>query len=343
MLDLSDAGLLIMMQTYKLKSLLMELGLAVNKRCVGAFESNLNLSSEVKVSPVDIIYRIDIEAEEEIVRILEAKAADFGGIVLLAEGIGEDDKSIYPSGISESDAAVKIICDPIDGSRGLMYGKRPAFFLTAAGAASAETLKDMTVSVMVEIPIPKQTEFDVLSAVRGEGAENFRYKADGSSVEKKLIPSDASSIEGGFISFVKYCYPGKDYVSILEERFLDQIFADKKEHFLPVFEDQYISSGGQLYELICGHDRLIFDIRGAMYAKFKREGRKVGQVSHPYDMAGVLIAEEYGIVVNNLDGTPFDAPLEMTYDVDWLGYSNKNIQNQCEGILADLMKAEGLI
>ena len=142
---------------------------------------------------------------------------------------------------------------------------------------------------------------------------------------------------------MKYCYPGKDFVSILEEEFLDEIFGGRNEHFLPVFEDQYISNGGQLHELICGHDRLIFDVRAAMYKKFASEGKKVGQISHPYDMAGVLVAEEYGIIVTNLDGTPFDAPLDMTYDVDWIGYSNKAIRVQCESILRSIMKSHGLL
>lgn len=335
--------LFIPMQKNNIKSLLLQLGQAVSRRCVLAFKEDVGLNLQVKVTPADIIYQIDIEAEEEIIRILQTRAHEFGGIILLAEGIGEEDKSLYPQGISEGDAKVKIICDPIDGSRGLMYGKRPAFFLAAAGEVTAQTLKDMEVSVMVEIPIPKQHEYDVLSAVRGEGAENLRYNLDGSFVKKILKPSDVASIESGFISFVKYCYPGKDYVSILEERFLDQIFADREEHFLGVFEDQYISSGGQLYELICGHDRLVVDIRGAMYAKFKREGRKVGQVSHPYDLACVLIAEEYGVVVNNLDGTPFDAPLDMTYDVDFIAYSNRQIQNQCEGLLLDILEEQDLL
>ena len=80
-----------------------------------------------------------------------------------------------------------------------------------------------------------------------------------------------------------------------------------------------------------------------MYAKFAREGEKTGQISHPYDMAGVLTAQEAGLIITNLDGTPFDAPLDMTYDVDWIGYANESIRQQCEPILQKIFKEEGFI
>ena len=49
---------------------------------------------------------------------------------------------------------MRIIIDPIDGTRGLMYDKRSAFFL--AGAApnrgDSTTLQDIEVAAMVELP-----------------------------------------------------------------------------------------------------------------------------------------------------------------------------------------------
>ncbi len=89
----------------ELVSLLKEIGIAVSNRCRLAFKKDMSLSSQVKVSPSDIIYRIDIEAEEEIVAMLEGRAAEFGGIVLLAEGIGENDCSVYPAGFGNTDNA----------------------------------------------------------------------------------------------------------------------------------------------------------------------------------------------------------------------------------------------
>ena len=89
---------------------------------------------------------------------------------------------------------------------------------------------------------------------------------------------------------------------------------------MPVFEDQYISSGGQLYELICGHDCFVGDLRASMYELFKKQGRRKGQICHPYDMAGLLVAKEAGLHVTDIHGNEFDAPLNTTDEVDWFGY-----------------------
>ena len=75
----------------KLKEFLIEVGMAVSKRCFNAFTSDLDLNKKVKTTPADIIYRVDIEAEEEIESLMEERAGEFGGIILLAEGIGEND------------------------------------------------------------------------------------------------------------------------------------------------------------------------------------------------------------------------------------------------------------
>ena len=327
----------------KLRKLLVDIGLEVNNCCRRALESDMNLEEEVKVSPSDIIYRIDVEAEKVIVQLLEEKASEFGGIILLAEGIGSDDKSVYPRGINESDAKVKIICDPIDGSRGLMFAKRSAFFLASAGEASAGMLSELDVAVMVELPTPKQAEWDVLSAIRGEGASYHRYDNQGFMKDVNLAVSKKKSVEGGFFSVAKFCYPGKVLLSQIEEELLDELFKERKEVFLPVFDDQYISSGGQLYELISGHDCFVADVRASLYELYKKQGRRQGQVCHPYDMAGALIAAESGVIVTTIDGAPFDAPLDTVSAIDWLGYANGSIENQVKLKFQSILKSHNLL
>lgn len=323
----------------RLVEFLKELGCLVSKRCQKVFDSDLCLTEEVKVSPADIIYQIDIQAEEVIVSFLEKRAAEFGGIVLLAEGIGHDDLSIYPKGLAYEDARVKIICDPIDGSRGLMFEKRSAFFLAAAGPVSAMTLGEMISSVMVEIPVPKQTEWDVLSTTRKGALLVERVTANGLK-EVKTQVSTKSSVEGGFLSLAKYCYPGKPLIAEIEESLLNKIFVDREECFLPVFDDQYISSGGQMYELIVGHDCMVGDFRAMMYQALSRKGSASGQVCHPYDLAGLLVAQKAGVIVTDVEGREFDSTLEMTKAVDWLAYANKAIQQQVEPILLNLLESK---
>ena len=61
-----------------------------------------------------------------------------------------------------------------------------------------------------------------------------------------------------------------------------------------VFDDQYISTGGQFYELIAGHDRFNADLRPLFYAM---QGQPEGMCCHPYDCAAMLIAQEAGVTL----------------------------------------------
>ena len=189
---------------------------------------------------------------------------------------------------------------------------------------------------MVEIPTPKQTRFDALSAVKGKGFKGVRHSIDGLQKSITLEPSQKETIAAGFISFVKYGYPGKDFVAHLEEQFLDIIFADRHEHFLPVFEDQYISSGGQLYEILTGKDRFTADIRPALFNAYP-DLRK-GHVCHPYDMAALLIAQETGIIMTNISGADLDAPMNTTDPVNWVAYCNPTLHEIISPIFLDILK-----
>jgi hypothetical protein len=60
-----------------------------------------------------------------------------------------------------------------------------------------------------------------------------------------------------------------------------------------LLEDQYLSSGGQLYELISGRDRFIADLRPLMEPLLNRRGLMLGICAHPYDLCTELIAREW--------------------------------------------------
>ncbi len=68
------------------------------------------------------------------------------------------------------------------------------------------------------------------------------------------------------------------------------------------FEDQYISSGGQLYELMAGRDRFVADLRPLMEKTLARRGLALGICAHPYDLSTELIAREMGVIVTDRDG-----------------------------------------
>jgi hypothetical protein len=104
------------------------------------------------------------------------------------------------------------------------------------------------------------------------------------------------------------------------------------------FEDQYISSAGQLYELMMGHDRWMADIRPLVWASRGQPGL----CCHPYDLCTTLIARAAGVVVTNARGEALDAPFEVDADVAWAGYANRAIQALVEPVLQDLLLEYGL-
>src|SRR6266516_8155700 len=75
----------------------------------------------------DTIYAIDRVGEEALVRGLSALARE-EPVCVVAEGI--PDPLILPRGARESDCRWRLLVDPLDGTRGLMYQKRSAWILT---------------------------------------------------------------------------------------------------------------------------------------------------------------------------------------------------------------------
>src|SRR4051812_48162526 len=80
----------------------------------------------------DTIYAIDADVEP----IIEDFCREWSKttpLVLIAEGIENEHSvegvKVFPEGSSAADAAIRLIIDPIDGTRGIMYDKRPAWSL----------------------------------------------------------------------------------------------------------------------------------------------------------------------------------------------------------------------
>ncbi|NNE36399.1 MAG: hypothetical protein HKN13_14275 [Rhodothermales bacterium] len=294
----------------------------------------------------DVIYDIDHEVEGIVVDHISRNARSLGGIVLIAEGIGADEKTVYPTGMPEQDAALRIIIDPIDGTRPIMYDKRSAFFLAGASVNRGEstTLADVEVAVMVEIPTTRAGVSDTLWAHRGSGAYGERIvHATGERQAFRPQPSSNPSIKKGFVQFVRFFNPGKEEIAAIEDALMAKLFPDAEHGESLTFEDQYLSTGGQLYELLTGKDRLVVDVRSALYRKHERTGRRTGHPCHPYDLAACLIASEAGIILTRLSGMPFDAPMDTLSGADWIGYANQSIRNEVESVLTQLLREYDLV
>lgn len=289
----------------------------------------------------DVIYRIDVDAENAILGFLREHAEDLGGVVLVAEGIGEDTVNAFPRGMDSSKAAWRIMIDPIDGTRGLMVGKRGAFFV--AGAAPHHPgpgrLSEIVAAVMVEIPTDRSHLSDVLWAVKGSGTQGYTRDLSNRS-SRPFAPSPAveKTIHGGFGQLSRFVHPGKDILAALEDELIRHLYPDVQSGEIVTFEDQYVCSAGQMYELIMGRDRFSADLRHSLYSKFAREGRITGHECHPYDLAGHLVALEAGVLLEDGRGNPLDAPMDTSTGLDWAGFANRSIRDQVSPVLAKLVQ-----
>lgn len=330
------------------KDVLCKVGHLVCQKVHAALRGNSieERSAIYKEGEDDTIYQIDRDVEEILVPVLEEHAAALGGVVLIAEGIGEDTSGlILPAGSSAEKARLRIIIDPIDGTRGIMYDKRSAFFL--AGAAPnkgpATSLQDIEVAVMTELPTSRSLLSDTVWAIKGQGAQAFtRHLATDKQTSRAIAPSRAKTIIGGFAQLARFFPPGRDLLARIEDELIETLLPDRPEGKAVIFEDQYISSGGQLYELLMGHDRFTADIRPLLYRKLAQEGHRAGHVCHPYDVCTFLIAAEAGVVVTDAFGQPLNAPLDVRSPVDWIGYANERIRQEVEPVLQGLLRKYGL-
>lgn len=332
----------------RIKEVLIEIGLAVCEKVHSSlYEQSVEQRSAIfEEGEDDTIYQIDRDVEEIIVPFIEQYAEELEGIILIAEGISHaEDPLVFPKGYLRSAASIILIMDPIDGTRGIMYDKRAAFFLAgvAPNAGASACLQDIEVAVMTELPTSKSIYSDTLSAIKGRGADCFTYNLQTKTTRPKLYrPSSSPTIIGGFAQLSRFFPTGRQVLSAIEEQLIERIYPDPPSNKPIVFEDQYISSGGQLYEMLMGHDRFVADLRTTLYNKLVRQSKKIGMTCHPYDLCAHLIGTESGLIITNPNGKPLDAPLDTVTSVDWIGYANQQIRDEVAPHLQKLMQEFGL-
>jgi fructose-1,6-bisphosphatase/inositol monophosphatase family enzyme len=292
----------------------------------------------------DTLYAVDVIGEALLIEIVETEIASRTPVVLIAEGL-EEGQLVLPRGAREADATLRIIVDPIDGTRCLMYQKRPAWILTgvAPNKGPETSLADIELAVMTEIPLVKQHLYDVLWAFRGEGAHAERVdRKTGARTPLPLRPSRAPSIDHGFAQVSRFVPGGRADLAAIDDEICSAVLGPVRPQKAQCFEDQYISSGGQLYELIVGHDRFVAELRPLTEALLRARGIELGICCHPYDLCTELIAREAGVVVCKPGGEPLDARLSVEPDVAWVGYANASIRAVVEPALHAALAARGI-
>jgi fructose-1,6-bisphosphatase/inositol monophosphatase family enzyme len=290
----------------------------------------------------DTIYAVDRVAEHVLVADIERTIATRDApVVLVAEGL-PGGEVVVPADADRSKARWVVIVDPIDGTRGLMYQKRPAWILTGVAPGPApRTLADIELAVQTEVPLVKQHLADELWAVAGQGASALRYnRLTGESVPLSLHPSTAATVAHGFATIARFFPGNRAALAAIDDDLIEALLGPPPPGKAQAFEDQYISSGGQLYELMAGHDRFVADLR-PLFERQRAGGPAL--CCHPYDLCTELIARELGIPVTDERGAPLRAPLDVTSDVGWIGYANEALKATIEPQLHRELRRRGLI
>ncbi len=291
------------------------------------------------VTAADTIYHIDRVSEHAILDWFEREWPRTAPVELVMEGL-EGGAVTFPRGTQVKRTEWKCILDPIDGTRGVMYDKRSAFILAGlAPQRGARThLGDIVVAVMTELPTSKQDRADQLSAVRGEGVIAVTHDlAKGTKRRWTPRPSRARGFEHGFASLARFFPEGKALLGAVEEALWRELGLLGKNGGQLVFDDQYICTGGQLFELIAGHDRMLGDLRPPAYAKLGYSAASL--CCHPYDICTALIAREAGCVIEAPTGGALRLPLDTTTPVAWMGYANPTLARLVRPVLRRIMAA----
>jgi len=287
----------------------------------------------------DTIYEIDERGEAVLVQFCEEWGREIP-FVLIAEGVAGSGERPFPDGAT-AQAAFRMIVDPIDGTRAIMYDKRSAWILSgiAPNHGPETRLDEIEVAMQTEVPTTKQTLSDSFWAWRGGGTRGERADLlTGARYPLAPRPSQAASVEHGFATISKFFPGGKALTAGLEERLMDTVLGRPKDGNPLVFDDQYLSSGGQLYELMVGHDRFNADLRPITLAAAEPDAAIGRLCAHPYDLCAELVAREAGVIVTDDRGGPLRPPLDLHADVAWIGYANDAIRRQIEPTLMALLE-----
>jgi hypothetical protein len=293
----------------------------------------------------DVIFAVDRVSEKHLLELFGQLSKE-RSFVLIAEGLGSTGRRVLPEGTTEEEAELQILVDPIDGTRGLMYQKRPGWILTGVAPNRAEQtrLSDIELAVQTEIPLNKQHLCDCLWAVRGQGAEGERLnRLSGERMVLHPRPSRAENLEQGFGNVVRFFPGNRAEAAAVDDELIERVMGPPGEGRAQCFEDQYICTGGQFYETLMGHDRWMADLRPVFEPVLRAKGRPLGLCAHPYDLSTALIAEEAGAVVTGAPGQPLEAPLDVETPVAWCVYANEMIQSQVEPVLKQILEGRGLL
>lgn len=324
------------------RRLLCQLQETIRDRLIAARQRQARSFARVAAeTAADTIYQIDKLSEDTLVAWLNDHWPRSWPVELIMEGL--ETELTFPAGTPVSDTRWKLIIDPIDGTRGIMHDKRSAWAMAglAPQRGSRNHLGDIVVCAMTELPISKQWRSDQFSAVRGSGkvvASSYNVLT-GKRQRLAVRPSGTDSFHHGFATVSRFFPGAKEWLSRFEEnvwRELGELVPGEDPP--PIFEDQYISCGGQIAEMLLGHDLMVLDVRPEA---FRQLGLRDGALaSHPYDLCCEFLLHEAGGVIERPQGGRLRDPLDTTSAVSWVAFANPQLARRVRPVIRRLLAAD---
>lgn len=284
----------------------------------------------------DTIFGIDAAVEDILLRACEEWGRE-QHFTVLAEGF--DPAGVNFGAPGRGGPPFRLLVDPIDGTRGLMFDKRSAWCLMGAAPdrGAATRLLDIEVAVMTELPTTRQATSDCLWAERGAAARGERTNLfTGERRELAVVPSRATSLLHGFATVNDFFPGGKELTARIAEHILTAAMGPWNPRKAEVYADQYISTGGQLAELALGRDRMVLDVRPLVHRQL---GHGDSLCCKPYDLCSMLVATAAGCVVTDPFGAALDAALDTTSNVAFLACANRALAQRITPLVRDALRS----
>lgn len=290
------------------------------------------------VTAADTIYAVDKLIEDRIVEWLATEWPARWPVQLMMEGLENHGDVTFPRGTPVADTVLKLMIDPIDGTREIMWDRRSGWALAgiAPQRGPENRIGDLQVAAMTELPTTRAWRADQLSAVRGgklvaEAIDLFSRKQTAFQPQ----PFPGTDLHHGF-SGLAAPFPGsKQTVGAILENLLARLEPGEAPNTLPIFDDQYLCTGGLFADLATGKLRFYGDLRPEVFAHLNTPATLC---AHPYDVCTALIVEAAGGIIRGLHG-PLDGPLDTTSAITWIGYANAELAARIHPALEQSVQA----
>ena len=250
---------------------------------------------------------------------------------------------MLPSGARDADCRWRVIVDPIDGTREIMYQKRSAWILTGVAPNRGDATRVQRHRARRANRDPDPQAAPVRPALGGARARRARHAVQSrAGVRERVarcVRRARPTLAHGFASVSRF-FPGvRDVLAAIDDEIIAEVARPPVAARRACFEDQYLSTGGQFYELMAGHDRFIADIRPLAQAD-PRGARHSGaallsSVRHLHRADRRRSSASFSRM---RVGGPIDAPFDVETDVSWAGYANAAIRASVEPALQNALR-----